>query len=199
MRYVGEDLARTLKEARKDKAMSQRELSIRSGVPQPHLSRIENNDVDLRHSSIASLAYALDLELMLVPRRAVPAVQSIARSDGFRGNRGNADALRELIRARKAVDALSKGVGGGPAAGELERLLSELGELRNLFQETTAVRELRTAIEAVDVADGPERLRALTDDVRALFEGLAQSDSEIRREPAGSRPAYRLEEDDGDG
>ena len=199
MKYVGEDLARTLKGARQDKAMSQRELSLRSGVPQPHISRIENNGVDLRLSSIASLAYALDLELMLVPRKAVPAVQSIAHSDGFRGNRGNADALRELIRARKAVAALPKAVGAGSAAGELERRLAELGELRNLFQGTDAVREIRAAVEAVDIAERPERLRTLADDARALSERLAQNDSGVRREPARSRPAYRLEEEDGDG
>lgn len=199
MRYVGENLARTLKEARKDKAMSQRELSIRSGVPQPHISRTENNDVDLRHSSIASLAYALDLELMLVPRRAVPAVRSIMRSDGFRLNRGNADALRELIRARNAVVALPGTVGGDSAAGELERRLSELGNLRNLYHVADAVREIRTAIEAIDIADGPESLWALADDVKALSERLAQSGSGVGQEPGGSRPAYRPDEEDGGG
>ena len=199
MRHFGENLARTLKEARKDKAMSQRELSIRSGVPQPHISRIENNDVDLRHSSIASLAYALDLELMLVPRRAVPAVRSIARGDAFRSSRGNADALRELNRARNAVVALPGAVGGASAAGELDRRLSELGSLRNLFHGTDAVRDIRSAIEAIDIADRPERLWALADDVKALSEGLAQSDSEVGREPGGSRPAYRPDEEDGDG
>ena len=199
MRYVVEGFARTLKGAREDRAMSQRELSVRAGLPQPHISRIENNGVDLRLSSIVALAHALDLELVLVPRRAVPAVQSIARSHGFRGNRGNADELLELMRARKAVAALPKVVRQGPAAVELERQLSELASLGNLFQEPDAIRRIRTAIEAVDGNTGLTRLQGLADDVKALRNRLAHADSGVRREAGDSRPAYRLDGDDDDG
>ena len=196
MRYVSEDLVRALKRAREDRAMSQRELSARAGVPQPHISRIENNEVDLRLSNFASLAHALDLELMLIPRRAVPAVRSIAGGNGFRANRGNADAMQELIRARKAVAALPKIGRQGPAAVELERQLSELGNLGNLFQGIDAIRNIRTAIDAVDGSVGPERLQMLTDDVKAQRSRLARDGFEARREPVGSRPAYRLDGDD---
>lgn len=87
MIYASEHIAAALREARENKGLSQRELSKRSGVPQSHISRIESNNVDLRLSSLASLAHALDLELALIPRKAAPAVRSITRSTTFQPER----------------------------------------------------------------------------------------------------------------
>lgn len=80
MNYATEHIASALKAARERKGISQRELSAKSGVPQGHISKIENGAVNLRVSSLVILARVLDLELTLVPRKAVPAVQSIVRS-----------------------------------------------------------------------------------------------------------------------
>lgn len=94
MTYASEHIAATLREARLNKDLSQRELSKRSGVPQSHISKIESNNVDLRLSSLASLAHALDLELVLIPRKAAPAVRSISRSAIAQPGRGKSDAAR---------------------------------------------------------------------------------------------------------
>ena len=48
-------------------------------MPQSHISKIENNQVDLRLSSFVAIANALGLQVALVPRKAMPAVQLIAR------------------------------------------------------------------------------------------------------------------------
>ncbi len=80
MSYAIEDIGRVLKEARKQKGLSQRALSEQSGVRQYQISKIENGAVDLRISSLIELARALDLDLKLVPRKAIPAVDSIVRS-----------------------------------------------------------------------------------------------------------------------
>lgn len=74
-----EHLYDRLREARIAKQLSQRQLSKLAGVPQAHISKIENNQVDLRFSSLIALANALDLEVALVPRQAMPAVMSISR------------------------------------------------------------------------------------------------------------------------
>lgn len=79
MTYAIEEIAESLRAARESKGLSQRELSARSGVPQGHISKIENGAVDLRLSSLIELARLLDLELALVPRKALPAVQAIVR------------------------------------------------------------------------------------------------------------------------
>jgi HTH-type transcriptional regulator/antitoxin HipB len=80
MAHATDYIAKALRTAREGKGLSQRALSAVSGVPQGHISRIERGAVDLRLSSLVDLARALDLELMLVPRGAVAAVASIART-----------------------------------------------------------------------------------------------------------------------
>ena len=72
MAYATEDIIRELKEAREAKGLSQRDLSARIGVPQSHISKIESGRSDIRLSSQIEFARALDLDLMLVPRAAVP-------------------------------------------------------------------------------------------------------------------------------
>ncbi len=80
MNYSTEHIVRALKKAREEKGLSQRELGRKAGVPQGHISKIENCAVDLRVSSLIALARALDLELTLVSRKSLPAVKSLVRS-----------------------------------------------------------------------------------------------------------------------
>ncbi len=77
MTYETEHIASELKQAREAKGLSQRQLAKLSGVPQSHISKIEANAVDLRLSSLVTLARTLDLEVTLVPRKAIPTVRSI--------------------------------------------------------------------------------------------------------------------------
>jgi len=77
MTYSAEEMAAALKAARIARKMSQRELSAMAGVPQSHISKIESGVVDLRLSSLMELARILELELLLVPRKAMPAAQAI--------------------------------------------------------------------------------------------------------------------------
>ena len=79
-----EHIAKVLNRARLAKGLSQRALSALSGVPQSHISKIEKGAVDLRLSSLVELARWLGMEVMLVPRVAVPAVRSVARSSSQR-------------------------------------------------------------------------------------------------------------------
>ena len=90
MNHVTEHIARALKTARETKKLRQRELGRKAGVPQGHISRIENGAVDLRVSSLIALARVLDLELKLVPRKSLPAVKSLVRrsfADAFPDSR----------------------------------------------------------------------------------------------------------------
>jgi len=80
MTYSTEYISKQLKKSRESKGLSQRELSARSGVPQGHISKIENGSVDLRLSSLVSITRALDLELTLIPRKYLTAINSIVGS-----------------------------------------------------------------------------------------------------------------------
>jgi transcriptional regulator with XRE-family HTH domain len=75
---VIQHLTIALKTARAEKNWSQRQLSKTTGLPQAQISRIENSAVDLKASTLIELARALDLEVMLVPRRHVPTVKGLA-------------------------------------------------------------------------------------------------------------------------
>lgn len=78
---VGE-LIEALVDARKERGMSQIELARRTGIKQGNLSRIENRQGDPLTGNLVELARALDLELMLVPKKFVPAVLAITSNIG---------------------------------------------------------------------------------------------------------------------
>ena len=70
-------IMRMLRRIRKSKHLSQRALGTKVGLPQSHISKIENSSVDLKTSSLMEIARALDLELMLVPRTQVNLVKRL--------------------------------------------------------------------------------------------------------------------------
>ena len=75
-----DSIAATLRRARERKGWSQHKLGQRVGLPQSHISKIESSAVDLQTSSLIELARALDLELTLVSRTLIPAVQALQRT-----------------------------------------------------------------------------------------------------------------------
>ena len=85
-------LADYLKKARQEKKWSQRELSIKTKVPQGHISKIENGTVDLQTSSLIEISRALDLELMLIPRSLVPTIKFLLNS----GNKNHNKQIPEI-------------------------------------------------------------------------------------------------------
>lgn len=80
MKYSIEHLGKKFKEARKKMGLSQRALGTKVGLPQSHISRIENGEVDLQASNLIEIARSLDLELMLIPRNLVMTVEALQQS-----------------------------------------------------------------------------------------------------------------------
>lgn len=74
-------LTSRIKQSRLERQWSQTELGERVGLNQKNVSRIEASKQDLRTSTLVELARAVGLELMLVPRAMVPAIQSILRTE----------------------------------------------------------------------------------------------------------------------
>ncbi len=68
-----------LQQARKAKNISQDALSRVLGLPQSHLSKIESGKTDPRLSSVEALAHALEMEVVLVPKRYIPAIRAITQ------------------------------------------------------------------------------------------------------------------------
>src|SRR5215475_7225450 len=74
------DLREQIKEARMKRGWGQRELGSVIGLPQPHISAIESGVIVPRFDTLLDMVRVLDLDLLLVPRSLVPAVQSLIRA-----------------------------------------------------------------------------------------------------------------------
>src|SRR5246127_1365947 len=73
------DLRRAMKEARKKRGWSQRDLARRLGIAQRHISGIESGKIVPRYDTLLELVRMLDRDLIMVPRALVPVVQSLVR------------------------------------------------------------------------------------------------------------------------
>lgn len=216
MRYATQDIIVALKSARKAKGLSQRALSKRTGVPQSHISKIESGGADIRLSSLTELARALDLDLKLVPRKIVPAVDGVVRATAPTVTA--TPAVKELNRTLDAVRDLRTIY---PGLSELKRLqsgLHTLKNLRNVGSELEALRDVGKRFRKLqqtyknlanarqgsakqmegthDAANIPaeclEALRGVASTVQNLRNQLVHAQSE---QPSLSQPAYRLGED----
>jgi transcriptional regulator with XRE-family HTH domain len=72
-------LAATFREARRQRGLSQEALGKTLKIPQAHVSAMEAGGVDVRASTLTAWARALGLELLVVPREIVPAVQYLQK------------------------------------------------------------------------------------------------------------------------
>jgi len=201
MSYLIEDIAKTLKTVRERKGLSQRALSAKSGVPQGHISKIENGAVDLRMSSLVALARALDLELTLVPRKAVSAVKLIIRSDtNAADDSGNAsrEALKELKRLQNNVSKHLQAYPANKALAQLQRQVRELQNFKLSFRELAFLHGANKSMKAFrDSAEGNKALAQTLNDIQKMRNMLAHHVVNIPSiEPP--RPAYSLDEDDHD-
>ncbi|MEH6523296.1 helix-turn-helix domain-containing protein [Sulfitobacter sp.] len=192
MNYEAEALATTLKLARERKGLSQRDLSALAGVPQSHISKIETAGVDLRISSLAALANALDLEIALIPRKAVPAVQSISRSVDI--------TPQTLPEVAKIINGLAQEVErvrtlkiDPETLQRVQRTFKEIQQFQNLIRDPAMLASAREAIKTVTNSDGLKALRQSAQLMTTLRNKLAHTDIKPSNLP---RRAYQLDGDD---
>jgi transcriptional regulator with XRE-family HTH domain len=195
MNFATEEISAAIRTAREKKAISQRELSAMAGVPQAQISRFERGAVDLRLSSLVSLARALDLELELVPRNALPAVQSIVRNTEGREPRTNTAVRGVNMELSKLAKFLQSAELPQIPSKEIALALSNVRALQQLRPSATqmsAIKEMSKALTRFD----PERLN------KEIFAPYAEQLRVLRNQLAHMppiesipRPAYSLEED----
>ncbi|HZU50824.1 MAG TPA: helix-turn-helix transcriptional regulator [Sphingomicrobium sp.] len=193
------EVAASLREARAGKSLTQQELGRRVGLPQSHISKIEKGDVDLKLSSLAEIARALDLEVKLVPRKALPAVEGAVRAHGPIAETSRAVAtlneqaqLAQRIKTKfpdlAQVDAFQRAIRNIPS---LNFDAATLKALEEALKPTQRLKKL------LDAQDGPallaKRLEAATAGLRN-FRNLQVHTPLV--ETQRQLPAYRLENDD---
>ena len=69
-----------IREARKAQRLSQLDLARDVGLTQKHVSKIETGKVVPRLDTLLEIAWALDLDLVLVPRNLTAMVNSLVRA-----------------------------------------------------------------------------------------------------------------------
>ncbi|MAT94836.1 MAG: transcriptional regulator [Halioglobus sp.] len=195
MDTIGE-IARTIKAARAAKGLSQRALAKIAGVPQSHISKIENAGVDLRVSSLTEISRALDLELALVPRKTVPAVKSIVRSVQSDIPSLTSLALNDdLAKLEKIADEIAERFSSVKEAAQLQSRVHDLTRFAMPESYLGNIRKLQKELDRVNKQPDLKGLIASLDSVQELRNALAHSPAkELRRV---SRSAYSLEDDDG--
>ena len=195
MNYAGEHVIAALKAARIEKGLSQRALSQQAGVPQSHISKIEQGAVDIQLSSLIALARVLDLEVMPVPRKLVPAVQTVVRSGAselLRQAESSRQTLKYFKRIRKTAARLQTPENAG-ARSNLQKIAGELENFRLGPHELASVKEISEALEKTTA--GPKALQAIqnaANELRRLRNALVHKQTEP---PAVIRPAYALDEE----
>ena len=98
-----ETLRGELIEERHRRGWSQKELGIRLGLPQMHISGIETGKIVPRFDTLLDLVRVLDRDLLLVPRTLVPAVLALIR-DHRHADRDAEDEERPLYAVEDDID-----------------------------------------------------------------------------------------------
>lgn len=75
------DIIKALKSARLEKKLKQYELGSKLGLPQSHISKIEQGVTDPRLSTVTDMARVLDQELVLVPRAMLRVIKAIIQGE----------------------------------------------------------------------------------------------------------------------
>jgi DNA-binding XRE family transcriptional regulator len=195
-----EEIAASVREARIAKALTQKELGQRVGLPQSHISKIEKGTVDLKLSSLVEIARALDLEITLVPRKALPAVEGAVRAHGVTVETSRAmSLLNEQAQIAERIKAnfpdLSQVEGFQNAIRSIPRLQFDAAQLKALDEALQPAKRLKTIIEAQGGAAAlAKRIEEATSALRH-FRNIQVHHAPLI-EAARQLPAYRLEEDD---
>ncbi|MDE0060468.1 MAG: helix-turn-helix transcriptional regulator [Defluviicoccus sp.] len=199
MTYATEHIARALRNAREARGLSQRALGAKAGIAQGHISKIENGAVDLRLSSLVELARVLELDLVLVPRKAVPAVDAII-------GRSDATALEPARASRRSLNALkglqdlaARAARARPAVVELAQIQRQVRGLRHFAIPADRLDAIRAATAAVQAfhenATGLGALQDALAPLRDLRNALAHAPP-AADDVGTARPAYSLDDDD---
>ncbi len=201
MKHTVTDITGKLKAAREARSLSQRELSQLAGVPQGHISKIENGNVDLRVSSLIELSRALGLELTLVPRNTLAAVNTIVLGSVRSARKSIESALpvqKELKRIQNTITHL---VRENPTNTQLAQIQSQAEDLQRLRVPGSALETIREADKSLRSiqkhAESPGTIGKILSEFQQLRNSLVHGIDALPQSEL-IRSAYSLDENDND-
>lgn len=194
-----EEIAACIRATRQAKALTQKELGQRVGLPQSHISKIEKGAVDLQLSSLVEIARALGLELKLVPRKALPAVEGVLRAHSR-----TAETSRALHLLNEQAQLAMRIKDSFPEISQTEAFQNAIQNIRELQFNAAQLRALDNALRPakhlkslIDVPDSAAQLTKQLEKAASSLRRFRRAQVHLPLTPR-QNPAYRLEEDDDD-
>jgi transcriptional regulator with XRE-family HTH domain len=192
-------MATSIRAARQAKALTQKELGQRVGLPQSHISKIEKGAVDVQLSSLVEIARALDLEVKLVPRKALAAVEGAIRAHGTAA--GTSRALNLLNENAQLAERIKDSF---PEISQIEAFQNEIRNISKLQFDAAQMKALNEAFRPAKRLKNLPLAQENATKVARLLEKAISSLKHFRRvqvnapliETGRQLPAYRLDEND---
>ena len=192
MAYKTEYLRQQLRAAREGQKMSQRELSARSGLTQSHISQIERGAMEPGLASLVDVARALDLEIVLAPKKLMPAIRNILESTSASGDMLTSGQRKLVGRFERWMAQHRKAFGTISEADSFRDSLALLRHLPLSAEELDSFKAIADHLEQWQADPSPQDLRDVARAIRQLRNAAVHRD----RDDAVPRSAYALEEED---
>ncbi|MDX8448298.1 helix-turn-helix domain-containing protein [Mesorhizobium captivum] len=195
MAYQSENLIAQVREVREASGVSQRALSERAGLTQSHISQIESGKMEPGLSSFIDLTRALDLEVMLVPKKLVSAVLGLVKAQATPDMHIHAGQPNDkrFARAERLVKKMKHLYGSSADLDRIDDTLRFLRRVNLSDQEVQLVREPIARLERYQAsAQAGPVLHDIAQNLQRLRNSIAHP---VRSEP---RPAYSLDDGDAD-
>ncbi len=190
-----------LKQARLTLGLTQRALGERVRLPQSHISKIEQGGVDLQLSSLTELARALELEVQLVPRHAVPAVEGVVRSIVPTAlNESTSHAHVKIAALTGLADKFEQIHPGALDVLQFRQSVDELVRLRFDRRSFASLQGIVSAARKLDRPPYSTNFQLFSEGIAAVTGRLRELRNSIAHRPAEPRqiPAHSLDDDDDD-
>jgi len=190
----GRLLAQT-REVREAFGLSQRALSERSGLTQSHISQIESGKMEPGLSSFIDMTRALDLEVLLVPKKLVPAVLALVKSQATPDMHIHAGQPNDkrFVRAERMIKKMKLQYG---TSADLDRIEEYLRFLRRVNLSDGEMQLVREQIARLERYQASEQAAPVVRDIAQILQRLRNSIAHgVSAEP---RPAYSLDDGDSD-
>ncbi|XIK06166.1 helix-turn-helix domain-containing protein [Mesorhizobium sp. AaZ16] len=195
MSYQSENLIAQAREVREASGVSQRTLSEQAGLTQSHISQIESGKMEPGLSSFIDLTRALDLEVMLVPKKLVPAVLGLVKAQATPDMHIHAGQPNDkrFARAERLVKKLKQLYGSSADLDRVEDTMRFLRRVNLSDQEMQLVRELIARLERYQASPkAAPVVRDIAQNLQRLRNSIAHG---VSTEP---KAAYSLDDGGGD-
>jgi transcriptional regulator with XRE-family HTH domain len=190
MGYKSEHLIGQVREVREAFGLSQRALSDRTGQTQSHISQIESGKMEPGLASFIDMARALDLEVVLVPKKLLPAINGLMRAQATPDMHIHAGQPNDkrFARAERLVKKMKSLYG---TSADLDRIDEYLRFLRRVNLSDGEMQVVRGEMDRLERYQASPQSAQVVKDIATALQRLRNTMAHAR--PSEPGPAYSLD------